>query len=222
MYEGDAMNLLRGKFCTLKNISFIKKLFLLSFLQLLMSIGGVFAVPRGAAAQPAVSSALQIVRGLYGDLTLEAGVADVTAILQKNVQNNQLYFPANQSKATWLGDAAPGRAKSLLIIFRIGNNLYLKLIADMATDTISPATAQNAMLLIGSPASAQAPVAVPAMPRTQQQAAVQPSRVQSQMLGGVAVTLAQPGTASPSSAPSQQEVQMRNVQQQRMQQFRGK
>ncbi len=217
------MNLLRGKLDTLKNISFIKKLFLLSLIQLLMSIVGVVAVPRGAAAQPAVSSALQIVRGLYGDLTLHAGVADVTGVLQNNVQKNQqLYFPANQSKATWLGDPAPGREKSLMIIFRIGNNLYLKLIADMSEDTISHATAQNAMLLIGSNAQAAVvkPKAVSVAPRAPQLQKQAPT-IQSQMLGGVSVTLAKPGTASPSSAPSQQEVQMRNVQQQRMQQFRG-
>lgn len=215
MYEGDLMNMIREK---------VSKYFLLSSMLLVMSMGKVFSQqPRGRGTQPAALSVLQIIRGLYGDLTLQAGVVDVTAKLQQSIQNNQLSLPA-QSKTTWLGDPAPGKAKSLLIIFRIGNNLYLKLIADMAGDIISPATAQSAMLLIGQPTPiVQQQQQAPAAPRVQQQAvATQPSvQPATQSLGGVQVMVAQPGTVAAPSAPSQQEVQMRNMQQQRMQQFRN-
>ena len=166
-----------------------------------------------SVAPSTASPALQIIRGLYGDLTLQAGVADVTSVLRQNVKSNQLYLPA-ESKVAWLGDPAPGRAKSLLIIFRIGNNLYLKLIADMAGDTISAATAQRAMLLIGS--SQQAPVA----PRVQQPARPVQVSAPNQMLGGVPVMVTQPGAASQPMTQTQQEVQMGNVQQRRMEQFR--
>lgn len=209
------MNVMREKF---------GKLFLLPLILLVLNMGKIFAQqPRGRGTQPAALSTLQIIRGLYGDLTLQAGVVDVTTKLQQSIQNNQLSLPA-QSKVTWLGDPAPGRAKSLLIIFRIGNNLYLKLIADMAADIISPATAQSAMLLIGQPASiVQQQQQAQAAPRVQPQAvAAQPSVQQAtQSLGGVQVMVAQPGTVVAPSAPSQQEAQMRNLQQRRMQQFRN-
>lgn len=235
MPEGDVMKAMWGKF---------GKFFLLPLIILVMSMGEIFSQqPRGRVAQPSPLSVLQIIRGLYGDLTLQAGVVDVTAKLQQSIQNNQLSLPA-QSKMTWFGDPAPGRAKSLLIIFRIGNNLYLKLIADMAGDIISPATAQSAMLLIGqqvpiaqqqaqAAASAgavvaprvqqQAQVATTVAPRGQQQAIIpqQAAQQATQSLGGVSVMVAQPGAVAQPAAPSQQEVQMRNVQQQRMMQFRN-
>lgn len=185
---------------------------------------------RGVAA-----TGLQIVRALYGDLTLQAGVSDVTVALQSSVVNNQLTLPA-QSKVTWLGDPAPERAKSLLIIFRIGNNVYLKLIADAAGDTISLQTASSAMLLIGQPQQPQRvnrpqqqriqqPMQQPQVGQAVQAAGAQAQQVQgnpdmTSMLAGTGASVVSPGTVSQQQYTSPQQSQLTTLQQRRLEQFR--
>lgn len=169
------------------------------------------ARPRGAPTVPQVQSGLQIVRALYGDLSLHGGVLDVTTTLQKSVQNNQLVFPA-QTKSTWLTDPAPGKDKTLLIIFKLGNNVYMKLIADAAADTISAATAGSAMALIAIPGAVQ-----PQAPA--RQTIPQPAAAVSMppMLRAVGATTTPQTTTPRYTAPQQN--QIGSITQHRLQQF---
>lgn len=182
---------------------------------LVIGVSSIYSARRTVQTQPGATG-LQVVKALFGDLTLQGGVSDVTANLQNSIRNNQLVLPA-QTKVTWLGDPAPGKAKSLLIIFKIGNNVYLKLIADAAGDTISAATAQRAMLLIGQQQSNLQIVAA------QQQPQPQPVQVQqaaaTSMLAGTGVMVAQPGSVSQPAALTQQQQQFGALQQRRLQRF---
>lgn len=217
------MNELLKKIVMLSSFFFCKKVFVFLVFILLTFNGAHNAQPR-RFAQPAQFTAppvLQIIRALYGDLTLQAGVSDATLALQKSVRNNQLVLPA-QTKTTWLGDPAPGRAKSLLIIFRIENNVYLKLIADAAGDTISPATVQSAMLLISQPQVVATQAQQPAVQQTQAPPApvqqVQMSSATAATLAGAGAVMTQPGAAQQQQAPVQNKLSV--LQQSRLQQFR--
>lgn len=214
-----------------------KSIFLIAFIILSFNNADSMSPGKSPLRRAVATTGLQIVRALYGDLTLQAGVSDVTAALQSRVVNNQLTLPA-QSKVTWLGDPAPERAKSLLIIFKIGNNVYLKLIADAAGDTISLQTASSAMLLMGQSQQLQRPQQVrqqkPLQPMHQpmrQSQAVQPvqaavSQQQAQgvpdmtsMLAGTGASAVSPETVRQQQYAPQQN-QLTTLQQRRLEQFR--